>query len=107
MKKTIVFTKQAQAFLDSIPASAQNNLRACFARLEEDGFLRSPFGEKVEGQRGLFEIRAKDAAGQYRVFYAYATEAYVVLLSGFVKKTQKTPTAEIQKALRIKKEIGL
>lgn len=107
MKKKIVFTKQAQAFLEAIPESAQNNLRACFARLEEDGFLRSPFGEKVEGQSGLFEIRAKDSAGQYRVFYAYATEAYVILLSGFIKKTQKTPPAEIKKALKIKKEIGL
>lgn len=44
---------------------------------------------------------------QIRVFYAYAKGDDVWLLSGFIKKTQKTPPAEIRKALRIRKELGL
>lgn len=44
---------------------------------------------------------------QIRVFYAYARGDDVWLLSGFVKKTQKTPPAEIRKALKIRKELGL
>ena len=61
----------------------------------------------MEGQSGLFEIRAKDADGQYRVFYVYADGEDIYLLNGFTKKTQKTPPAEIKKALKIKKEMGL
>ena len=52
------------------------------------------------------EIRVKDGE-QIRVFYAYAKGDEVWLLSGFIKKTQKTPPAEIRKALRIRKELGL
>lgn len=82
-------------------------IRAIFKILEEEGRLVAPYGEKVEGQRGLFEVRTKDCSGQYRVFYVYADGDLIVALHGFVKKTQKTPEVEIRKALKIKKELGL
>lgn len=107
MKKRIAYTPQAEAFVLSIPAEARDKLRRALVRLCEQGMLRAPFAEKVEGQDGLFELRVKDASGQYRVFYAYAAGDFIWLLSGFVKKTQKTPIAEIRKAVQIKKELGL
>ena len=107
MKKRVVYTKYAAAFIQSLPIEAMQKVRAIVKLLEEYGRLVAPFGEKVEGCSGLFEIRAKDASGQYRVFYVYAAGDEVYLLNGFVKKTQKTPPAEIKKALKIKKEIGL
>ena len=107
MKKRIAFTPQAAAFLATIAQTAQERLKEVLLILCERGMLYAPFAEKVEGQSGLFEIRLKDASGQYRVFYAYVKEDLIWLLSGFVKKTQKTPIAEIRKALRIRKELGL
>lgn len=107
MKKAVVFTKYAIEYLNAIPLDARRKIVAIAKILEEEGRLVAPYGEKVEGQKGLFEIRAKDADGQYRVFYVYADGEDIYLLNGFTKKTQKTPLAEIKKALKIKKEMGL
>lgn len=107
MKKEIIYTKYAREFINSLPEEAKQRIRATVAILKENGYLVAPYGEKVEGQKGLFEIRAKDASGQYRVFYVYAVGDDIFLLNGFTKKTQKTPPSEIKKALKIKKEMGL
>lgn len=107
MKKEVFYTKYAQAFIETLSDEAQVKLDAIIDDLSEYGYLIAPHGEKVEGQKGLFEIRAKDANGQYRIFYVYAIGDEIYLLNGFTKKTQKTPPAEIKKALKIKKELGL
>lgn len=106
MKKRVYQAQQARMFIAALPESASDKLHASIRRLEADGRLPAPYAEKVEGQKNLFEIRVKDGE-QIRVFYAYAKGDDVWLLSGFVKKTQKTPPAEIRKALKIRKELGL
>ena len=57
--------------------------------------------------RIFFEIRVKVARNQYREFYCYAVGNIIYVLNGFVKKTQKTPLAEIRKAKAIMKGLGL
>jgi len=42
-----------------------------------------------------------------RFLYCYAIGDIVWILNGFEKKTKKTPPAEIRKALKIMKELGL
>ena len=51
---------------------------------------------------GLYELRMNYNRNIYRVFFIFDDHAIVVLLSGFQKKTQKTPENEISKALKIK-----
>lgn len=75
-------------------------------KLEEDGRLVSPYGEKVEGRDDLFAIRIRHGQN-VMFFYCYAVGDIVWVLSGFEKKTEKTPPVEIRKALKIKKELGL
>lgn len=106
MKKRIRYTAQVEAFITELPQSARTKTMASIHLLRDQGFLYAPYTEKVEGRENLFEIRVKDGE-QVRVFYAYAKGDDVWLLSGFVKKTQKTPPAEIRKALKIRKELGL
>ena len=48
----------------------------------------------------LWEIRLEGKAGIARVLYVAANEQRVVILRAFVKKTEKTPTNEIDLALR-------
>lgn len=106
MKKRIKLSSQAERFIYSLPTTAIEKLTVSLERLSQEGRLPAPYAEKVEGRDNLFEIRVKDGE-QVRVFYAYAKGDDVWLLSGFIKKTQKTPPAEIRKALRIRKELGL
>lgn len=47
---------------------------------------------------GLFELRLKGAEGIARVFYGTKVGQQIVMLHVFVKKTQKTPLAELRLA---------
>lgn len=60
--------------------------------------------DHLTGTDGLFEIRIKLGSNIYRVFCFFDKGNLVVLLSGFQKKTQKTPKKEIKKAERLKQE---
>jgi phage-related protein len=58
----------------------------------------------MEGADGLYEARIHLGSNIWRVFYFFDKGKLVVLLNGFTKKTQKTSTAEINKALALMKE---
>jgi len=47
---------------------------------------------------GLFELRVKGREGIARVFYCTKVGKRIVMLHGFVKKTQRTPIKELRKA---------
>ena len=51
---------------------------------------------------GIYELRTEYNGNIYRVFFIFDEGNIVVLFNGFQKKTQKTPIAEIEKALKIK-----
>lgn len=53
----------------------------------------------------LWEMRLTGRAGISRALYITAVGKRVVVLRAFVKKTQKTPRAEIELALRRAKEV--
>lgn len=58
----------------------------------------------IEGTNGLFEIRIQLSNNIFRVFCFFDGNRLVVLLSGFQKKTQKTPLNEIKRAERLMNE---
>ena len=54
---------------------------------------------------GIFELRIKAAEGIARVFYCTVVGRRVVFLHQFVKKTEKTPSRELDVARRRMKEV--
>jgi phage-related protein len=54
---------------------------------------------------GLFEIRARGQEGIGRAFFCTMVGKRVVILHGFIKKTQATPPDEIKIARKRMKEI--
>ena len=64
-----------------------------------------PLCRAIKGQSGLWEIRTRLKGGRIaRVFFC-AHEGNMVLLHGFIKKTQKTPDKEL--AIAVKRMKGL
>ncbi|MBQ9982237.1 MAG: type II toxin-antitoxin system RelE/ParE family toxin [Oscillospiraceae bacterium] len=49
---------------------------------------------------GIFELRAKIGSDISRVLYFFVIGRKIILTNGFIKKTQKTPKEEIEKAKR-------
>lgn len=64
--------------------------------------LKGPHVDHFEGE--LWELRIKFASDISRIFYFYPSPTKIVLLHGFVKKTQKTPKREIEIAKKRLKE---
>ena len=55
--------------------------------------------------KGLFEIRAQGKEGIGRAFFCLLGTRQIVILSAFIKKTQKTPTKELNLAIKRFKEL--
>lgn len=62
------------------------------------------FFKHLSGTDGLYEIRVEYQGNIYRIFSCFDEGNLVVLFNGFQKKSRKTPTGEIEKALKIKTE---
>lgn len=104
-KKQIVITAQATEFIYAQPLPVVARFIELIKTLESDGRIVPPDGKKIDSD--LFEMRVKSVGNQYRAFYCYAIENIIYILSGFVKKTQRTPPQEIRKAHSIMKGLGL
>jgi phage-related protein len=55
-------------------------------------------------EKNLFYLRVKQGSNIYRIFFCYDEDKIVIIMNGFTKKTQKTPSREIDKAISIKKQ---
>lgn len=102
-RKNIYQTEAVMAFADAMSAPSRRKYYAALSLLEEDGVLGYPRAEKVAGHRNLFEIRII-TPGNERFFYCYdaGTTIYVVQ---FEKRTRKTPSREIAKAIAIRNNL--
>src|ERR1035437_7492571 len=53
---------------------------------------------------GIYEIRVEVGSNIYRIFCFFDKDMLIILLNGFLKKTQKTPKNEIELAEKLKKQ---
>lgn len=58
----------------------------------------------LEGTNGLYEIRVSSGNNIFRIFCFFDDGQLVILLNGFRKKTQKTPSGELNRAKKLKKQ---
>jgi phage-related protein len=62
------------------------------------------FFQHLVGTNGLYEIRVEFQSNIYRIFCCFDEGQVVVLFNGFQKKSQKTATGELDKAVKIMNE---
>lgn len=92
-----------EEFIDSLDRKMQAKAIATIDILSEFGNqLREPYSKSVGD--GLFELRIKFSSDITRIFYFFVVDNKIILTNGFVKKTMKTPTAEIELARKYKKD---
>ena len=92
-----------EEFLDSLDNKMRAKILLAIALLETNGpQLREPYSKPLGD--GIFEIRAKQGNNITRTLYFFYDGKQIILTNGFVKKTQKTPSAEIQRAKKYRAE---
>ncbi len=90
-------TVPVQTFLDELPIKHRAKALRDIDILERYGTaLTEPHVKHIQGE--LWELRIKFASDISRLFYFIHVGNNIVLLHGFVKKSQKTPDREIRTA---------
>lgn len=95
--------KPAWDFLLSLDKKMRAKMASMISLLQDNGNeLREPYSKYLS--EGIFELRAKVGSDVTRVLYFFYVDKRVVLTNGFVKKTQKTPAGEIEKAKKYRSD---
>lgn len=92
-------TEPAKEFLLSLDKKMRAKMLRTITMLSDNGTdLREPYSKSLGD--GIFELRAKVGSDITRVLYFFFVGGRIVLTNGFVKKTQRTPPSEIERAKR-------
>ena len=100
-----ILNETVAAEIAALPADMQARFLRLAERIGAAGLesLTEPHVKHLEGK--LWELRLTGRDGIARALYVTAIGRRVVVVRAFVKKTQKTPRAEIELALLRAKEI--
>ena len=95
--------KPAEEFIDSLDIKMRAKVFGRLELLEAHGArLGMPFSRHLDD--GIFELRAVMGGNITRILYFFVVGERVILTHGFVKKTQKTPPRELERAKRIRSD---
>ena len=87
----------AKDFIESLDIKMRAKMIMTIELLQDNGYeLREPYSKHLN--EGIFELRAKFGSDITRVLYFFYVDQTVILTNGFIKKTNKTPIKEIEKA---------
>ena len=110
IKRRVIFytTKDGRClireFLNSLPGKAAQKIVWMLNILEEFDRLPATYFKKLKDSEEIWECRIQLAPNIYRIFCFFDKESSVVLTHGIIKKNQKTPKNEIEKAENYRRE---
>lgn len=101
-RRILVYKDYFLTFYRSLDAGAQKKIDYVLDVQKMQDRVSEKFVKFIRD--GLYEIRASHKGNIYRAFFIFDDGNIVMLFNGFQKKSQKTPSKEIEKALELKKE---
>ena len=104
VRTVIAYKDYFEDFLKKQPTKVQNKIFKIIEAIETLERVPKNYLKAITGTKGLYEARISLFSNIWRVFCFFDGDKLVILLNGFMKKTQKTPKKEIEKALRLMKE---
>ena len=97
-----ILNNELQKFIQSLEETTLAKTLRTIDLLEKFGYdLKFPHSKKVA--KNLFELRIRGKQ-EIRIFYTFH-KSQIILLNGFIKKSQKIPQKEIQLALDFLKRL--
>ena len=101
--KTLEGKYPVQEFLDSLTGKVAQKIIWVLRLLEDLETVPSIYFKKLTGTE-IWECRIQYGPNSYRIFCFFDSHSVIVLTHGFMKKTQKTPKQEIERAEFYRKE---
>jgi phage-related protein len=103
VNRTVIFYRTVdgkcpvQEFIDSLPGKVAQKIVWVFKLLEDLEIVPSFYFKKLVGTEEIWECRIQFGSNTYRIF-CFFIDNYVILTHGFIKKSQRTPAGEIERA---------
>ncbi|MBR4801818.1 MAG: type II toxin-antitoxin system RelE/ParE family toxin [Bacteroidales bacterium] len=101
-RTVITFKNYFEDFLDGQLPQVRRKILQILRLIEGLEIIPQNHLKHIKGTKGLYEIRVVLGKGLFRIFCFFDEEKLVVLLSGFQKKSRKTPKKELEKAMKLK-----
>ncbi|MBA3440114.1 MAG: type II toxin-antitoxin system RelE/ParE family toxin [Pyrinomonadaceae bacterium] len=103
--RTAAGAEPVRNWLKELAAEDRRVIGIDIATVEFGWPVGMPVCRPISSRRGLWEVRSSLAGGRIaRVLFSIHNDQ-MVLLHGFVKKTQKTPDSDLDLAMKRKREI--
>jgi len=104
IRQVIAYKDHFENFLNKQTTKVQDKIYKVIEIIETYEQVPTKYLKAITDVTGLYEARIRLGSNIWRVFCFFDEGKLVILLSGFQKKTQKTPKREINKALRLMQE---
>ena len=101
VREVITYKGYFDEFFKKQPQKVRDKIIKILDIIEQIDRIPLTYLKYIEGTNGLFEVRVQLGNNIFRIFCFFDGNKLVVLLSGFQKKTQKTPPEEIKRAERL------
>lgn len=103
-RQVVVYKDYFQVFFAKQDRKVQDKIIKILDIIEQLDRIPESYLKYIVETDGLYEIRVQLGRRIFRIFCFFDGDNVVILLTGFQKKTHKTPSREIQKAIRLKHE---
>lgn len=101
VREVIEFEDHFSKFLKKQPEKVQNKIFKIIEAIETLERVPGNYLKKLVGTNGLYEARIQLGSDIWRIFCFFDEGKLVILLNGFIKKTQKMPKNELEKVLQL------
>ncbi len=101
VREVIAYQDHFEIFLKQQTTKVQNKIYKVIEAIETLERVPETYLKPIKKKKGLYEARVQLASNIWRVFCFFDEGRLVILLNGFQKKSQKTPSKEIEKAARL------
>ena len=104
--KVAIFHPAARAAIRSFPEDVRRELGKAIYDLQKGELLAMPLSRPMPSiELGAAELRIRDRSGIYRAFYYTRSARGILVFHAFMKKTQATPTHELDLGKKRLKEL--
>ena len=104
IREVVIYKNYFTDFVKKLPLKVQDKIAKIITAIETLERVPANYLKHLDGTDGLYEARIKLGSNIWRVFCFFDKGRLVILLNGFIKKTEKTPGNELCKAIKLMKE---
>ena len=103
-RQIVTYGKYFNEFYSKLEKDLQDTIDWTFELIKAVNQIPKKYFKHLESTDGVYEIRVEYESNIYRILCFFDEGNLVVLINSFQKKSQKTPSSEIELAKKLKKQ---